>query len=48
MGSMEATVCLFVAVFVLCLWFAQLWGVSLTNPVLRQEGGSIVPTDRKP
>ena len=29
----EAIVCLFVAVFLLCPWFDQLWGVSLTDPL---------------
>ena len=32
-GTSEAIVCLFVAVFLLCLWFDQLWGVSLTDPL---------------
>ena len=30
---MEATVCLFVAVFLLFLLFNQFWGVSLTDPL---------------
>ena len=25
--------CLFVAAFLLCLWFAQFWGVGLTDPL---------------
>ena len=32
-GSSEAFVCLFVAVFLLFIWFNQFWGVSLTNPL---------------
>ena len=32
-GSSEAFVCLFVAVFLLRLWFNQFWGVSLTDPL---------------
>ena len=32
-GSSEAIVCLFLAVFLLCPWFDQLWGVSLNDPL---------------
>ena len=32
-GGVLEKVCLFVAVFLLCPWVDQLWGVSLTDPL---------------